>query len=151
MQVADLATAAETGEKFKPWTQIDLASVSGNAPRVVFNHLVDTAPGVISCRFMPFGPCSAFCSVRRVVWLRCFRCRQGGPASANTAAALPLGESLAQTLILSLHPASPDHERLAELGAARAHRRRSKAALLLASGPTIAIPVRPGCAVSTRR
>src|SRR5690606_26595266 len=38
LQVAALATAEETRDKRKPWTQIALASANGNTP-VVFDHV----------------------------------------------------------------------------------------------------------------
>ncbi len=106
MQVAELARAPETREKFKPWTQIDLASVNGNAP-VVFNHSLDIAPSAIS-------PSHA---VRKLLgFLQCtpgglvkvFRDADKAGPLANTAASMPLGDTLSQTIILALHPASPD-------------------------------------------
>lgn len=108
MQVAELATAPETRDKFKPWTQIDLASVSGNAP-VVFNHALDGTPSAISPshairHLLGFIQCTPGGLVK------VFRDADKAGALANTAAVLPLGATLAQTLILSLHPASPDHE-----------------------------------------
>ncbi|MFQ2633206.1 type I-E CRISPR-associated protein Cse1/CasA [Aeromonas caviae] len=108
MQVAGLATATETGEKFKPWTQIDLASVSGNAP-VVFNHSVDTAPGAISPSHA-IRTLLGFLQCTPGGLVKVFRDADKAGPLANTAAVLPLGESLAQTLVLGLHPASPDHE-----------------------------------------
>ncbi|WP_447737142.1 type I-E CRISPR-associated protein Cse1/CasA [Aeromonas veronii] len=134
MQVAELATAPETRDKFKPWTQIDLASVSGNAP-VVFNHSLDTAPGAIF-------PSHA---IRHLLgFLQCtpggliqvFRVSDKMGPLTDTAATLPLGDTLAQTLILGLHPASPDgHEdqpcwERPELTVANL-----KAAAVLATGP----------------
>lgn len=110
MQVAALETAAETADRFKPWTQIELASVSGNAP-VVFNHSLDAAPSAIT-------PAAAIRSL--LGFLQCtpgglvkvFRDADKAGPLANTAAALPLGNSLAQTLVLGLHPASPNHQDL---------------------------------------
>jgi CRISPR system Cascade subunit CasA len=110
MQVAALASAAETTDKFKPWTQIELASVSGNAP-VVFNHSLDGMPSGIT-------PAVAVRSL--LGFLQCtpgglvkvFRDADKAGPLANTAAVLPLGDSLAQTLVLGLHPASPNHQDL---------------------------------------
>ena len=48
MQVSALATAEETRDKLKPWTQIALASASGNNP-VMFDHSLDTEPVSIDC------------------------------------------------------------------------------------------------------
>ncbi|MFM5382239.1 MULTISPECIES: type I-E CRISPR-associated protein Cse1/CasA [Aeromonas] len=133
MQVAELATASETIDKFKPWTQIDLASVSGNAP-VVFNHSLDTAPVTISPShairtLLGFLQCTpgGLIQVLRVS-------DKMGPLT-DTAAALPLGDSLAQTLILGLHPASPDHEDLPSWERPALTVADLKAAPLLASGP----------------
>lgn len=105
MQVAALAEAPETVDKFKPWTQTDLACVSGDAP-VVFNHSVDSTPDAVSCGaairtllgFLQYTPGGL---------VRVFRDSDKAGPLANTAATLPLGESLARTLILGLHPASP--------------------------------------------
>ena len=46
MQVAALATAEETHDKKKPWTQIDLASACGSSP-LVFDHASDESPVAI--------------------------------------------------------------------------------------------------------
>jgi CRISPR system Cascade subunit CasA len=110
MQVAALETAAETADRFKPWTQIELASASGNAP-VVFNHSLDAVPSAIT-------PAAALRSL--LGFLQCtpgglvkvFRDADKAGPLANTAAALPLGNSLAQTLVLGLHPVSPNHQDL---------------------------------------
>lgn len=133
VQVADLATAAETGEKFKPWTQIDLASVSGNAP-VVFNHSVDTAPGAIS-PLHAIRTLLGFLQCTPGGLVKVFRDADKAGPLANTAAALPLGESLAQTLILSLHPASPDHEDLPSWERPALTVANLKSSPLLATGP----------------
>ncbi|OMQ24582.1 type I-E CRISPR-associated protein Cse1/CasA [Serratia oryzae] len=134
MQVAELATAPETCDKFKPWTQIDLASVSGNAP-VVFNHSLDSAPGAIS-------PSHA---IRHLLgFLQCtpgglvkvFRDADKAGPLANTAASLPLGETLAQTLLLGLHPASADgHEDLPCWERPALTVANLQAAAVLATGP----------------
>lgn len=134
MQVAELATAPETCDKFKPWTQIDLASVSGNAP-VVFNHSLDSAPVAIS-------PSNA---VRHLLgFLQCtpgglvkvFRDADKAGPLANTAASLPLGDTLVQTLILGLHPASADgHEDLPCWERSGLSISELKAAAVLAAGP----------------
>lgn len=110
MQVAALATAAETADKFKSWTQIALASVSGNAP-VVFDHSLDSAPSAIT-------PAVALRSL--LGFLQCtpgglvkvFRDADKAGPLANTAAVLPMSNSLARTLVLGVHPAVPNHEDL---------------------------------------
>ena len=103
LQVAALARAEETRDKRKPWTQIDLASANGNAP-VVFDHACDTAPRAISpaqalttlLGFLQFTPGGL---------VKALRDADKAGALVNTAAILPLGATLAQTLALCLHPA----------------------------------------------
>lgn len=102
MQVAALADAVETRDKRKPWTQILLEGASGNAP-VVFDHSVDDQPRETAlasvCRsllgFLQFTPGGLVKTVRDS--------DRAGPL-ANTAAVLPVGDSLAETLLLALHP-----------------------------------------------
>lgn len=103
MQVAALRTADETRERKKPWTQISLASSNGNTP-VVFDHAVDQAPTAIALPdalahllgFLQFTPGGLVKVLRDA--------DKAGPL-VNTAAVLPLGATLAQTLALALHPA----------------------------------------------
>lgn len=106
MQVAALATAEETRDKRKPWTQIALASANGNTP-VVFDHAWDAAPKAIRpanaiatlLGFLQFTPGGL---------VKALRDADKAGALVNTAAVLPVGKSLAQTLCLALHPA-PRH------------------------------------------
>lgn len=110
MQVAALADAEETRDKRKPWTQVSLAKACGNAP-VVFDHAVDGAPvpreAVAVLRdllgFLQFTPGGL---------VKVFRSADKAGPLANTAATLPLGATLAATLIQCLHPATtaPDHD-----------------------------------------
>ncbi|MFT3803782.1 MAG: type I-E CRISPR-associated protein Cse1/CasA [Burkholderiaceae bacterium] len=103
MQVAALSTAEETRDKRKPWTQIALASASGNTP-MVFDHACDLAPIAIRpataiatlLGFLQFTPGGLVKTVRDA---------DKAGALANTAAVLPVGGTLAQTLCLALHPA----------------------------------------------
>lgn len=103
MQVAALASADETRDRLKPWTQVALESANGNTP-VVFDHAVDIdppieAPAVVLRHllgFLQFTPGGL---------VKVFRGSDKGGPLANTAAALPLGVSLQQTLSLALHPA----------------------------------------------
>lgn len=102
MQVAALADAEETRDKLKPWTQISLASANGNAP-VVFDHSCDLAPRSINAAdalrtllgFLQFTPGGL---------VKTLRDSDKAGALANTAAVLPMGDSLAQSLCLALHP-----------------------------------------------
>lgn len=102
MQVAVLAQAEETRDKRKPWTQIALASACGNAP-MVFDHSCDLAPTAIPpaealatlLGFLQFTPGGL---------VKTLRDSDKAAALSNTAAVLPLGENLAQTLCLALHP-----------------------------------------------
>jgi len=111
MQVAALAEAEETRDKQKPWTVISLGSASGNAA-VVFDHSCDVAvepmPASTVLRallgFYQFTPGGLVKTLRDA--------DKAGPLS-NTAAVLPLGASLAQTLCLALHiPTTEGHEDL---------------------------------------
>ncbi|WP_127956851.1 type I-E CRISPR-associated protein Cse1/CasA [Serratia microhaemolytica] len=104
MQVAALASAPETADKRKPWTQIDLACASGNAP-VVFSHSLDAVPSRIT-------PAAA---IRHLLGflqstpgglVKTFRDADKAGPLANTAAILPLGNTLTQTLLLALHAPS---------------------------------------------
>ncbi|TBU90902.1 type I-E CRISPR-associated protein Cse1/CasA [Phytopseudomonas dryadis] len=102
MQVAALAEAEETRDKLKPWTQISLASANGNAP-VVFDHSCDLAPRSISAAdalctllgFLQFTPGGL---------VKTLRDSDKAGALANTAAVMPVGDSLARSLCLALHP-----------------------------------------------
>lgn len=108
MQVAALAESPETRDKKKPWTQISLAAASGNTP-VMFDHATDTAPTTIRSAeairallgFLQFTPGGL---------VKVLRASDKAGALANSAAALPVGNTLCQTLILALHaaPAAAD-------------------------------------------
>jgi CRISPR system Cascade subunit CasA len=101
MQVATLGNAEETRDKRKPWTQISLASANGNAP-VVFDHALDSTPSAIDAPaavahllgFLQFTPGGL---------VKTLRDADKAGALVNTAAVLPVGETLAQTLCLALH------------------------------------------------
>lgn len=101
MQVAALAQLEETRDKLKPWTQVSLASANGNTP-VVFDHGCDLLPRRASpalvlralLGFLQFTPGGL---------VKCLRDSDKAGPLANTAAVLPVGESLQQTLCLALH------------------------------------------------
>jgi len=101
MQVAALEHAEATRDKTKPWTQISLGSANGNTP-VVFDHAVDSAPSVITpasalntlLGFLQFTPGGL---------VKTLRSADKAGALANTAAVIPVGWNLAQTLALCLH------------------------------------------------
>jgi CRISPR system Cascade subunit CasA len=107
MQVAALAEAEETCDKRKPWTQISLASANGNTP-VVFDHAFDSLPDAITFAkavavllgFLQFTPGGL---------VKTLRDSDKAGALANTAAVIPVGNTLAQTLCLCLHPAPTGH------------------------------------------
>ena len=105
MQVAALAALPQT-QPPKPWTQISLESAGGNNP-VIFDHSVDDFPRAVE-------PAKA---MRSLVGFLQFAA--GGPVKVlrkdgfgrkgalfDSAAILPVGTSLHQTLLLSLHPAA---------------------------------------------
>src|SRR5690606_23639295 len=110
MQAAVLGELAETRDKMKPWTQISLASAKGNTP-TVFDHAYDAAPSATSpgfalralLGFLQFTPGGLVKTIRGS--------DNAGPL-ANTAAVLPLAESLEQTLCQALHPARSSQEDL---------------------------------------
>lgn len=109
MQVAALGIIEATREKQKSRSQISLASASGNTP-VVFDHSNNLSEKPVQPKlvlrdllgFLAFVPGGLVQTIRG---------SDKAGALANTAAVIPLGETLAQTLILALHP-SPidDHE-----------------------------------------
>lgn len=102
MQVAALAEAEETKEKLKPWTQIALEGANGNTP-VMFDHSLDDSPTAIpvalACRnllgFLQFTPGGL---------VKIFRDADKAGPLANTAAVMPSGQTLAETLLVGLHP-----------------------------------------------
>ena len=103
MQVAALASATETRDKLKPWTQVALPCATGDTP-VVFDHALDSQPVAVRAAevlrhmlgFQQFVP-GGLVQMLKVS-------DKGGPL-ANAAAAMPVGSCLLQTLLLSLHPA----------------------------------------------
>lgn len=106
MQVAALAEAPETKDKFKPWTQLALERTGGDAP-LVFDRSLDSQPVAIAwsvalrnllgyLQFTPGGLVKTFKTAD-----------YAGPL-ASTAAILPIGNALAETLVLLLHPFSRD-------------------------------------------
>ncbi|MDX3905105.1 MAG: type I-E CRISPR-associated protein Cse1/CasA [Pigmentiphaga sp.] len=107
LQVPALASAPETRDKRKPWTQIALASANGNTP-VVFDHAWDGDPVTITAAdavctllgFLQFTPAGLVKSLRD---------SDKAGALVNTAAVVPLGPNLASTLCLALHPAPTAH------------------------------------------
>lgn len=103
MQVAALASAEETRDKLKPWTQVALACANGDTP-LVFDHSIDRQPVAVRAaevlrhmlgfqQFVPGG------------LVQMFKVSDKGGPLANAAAATPVGTCLLQTLMLSLHPA----------------------------------------------
>lgn len=105
MQVAALATLPQT-QPSKPWTQISIESAGGNNP-VIFDHSVDDLPRAVE-------PAAA---LRSLIGFLQFVA--GGPVKVlrkdgygrkgalfDSAAILPVGASMHQTLLLALHPAA---------------------------------------------
>jgi CRISPR system Cascade subunit CasA len=108
MQVPALAGADATRDKFKPWTQIALDAACGNTP-ALFDHSmdgmtapIDTAPALRKLLgFLQFTPGGL---------VKVLRTSDNAGPVANTAAVLPLGETLAHTLCLALHPAPREEQ-----------------------------------------
>ncbi|MBS64389.1 MAG: type I-E CRISPR-associated protein Cse1/CasA [Salinisphaera sp.] len=102
MQVALLDTAKPTRDKHKSVAQISLASATGNTP-VVFDHAFDSEPAELTpaqalntlLGFLQFTPGGL---------VKVFRSADKAGALANTAAVIPLGQNLAETIALALHP-----------------------------------------------
>lgn len=105
MQVAALAEAEETRDKLKTSIQIELEGASGNTP-LLFDHSVDETPAALPfaavCRnllgFLQFTPGGLVKTVRD---------SDKAGALANTAAVMPTGCTLLETLMLGLHPFDP--------------------------------------------
>jgi CRISPR system Cascade subunit CasA len=101
LQVPVLEQIQDTRDKQKPWTQLSLDRASGNNP-TLFDHSVDDAPEPASWQevlwsligFLQFTPGGLVRVLKRS--------DKGGPL-ANSAAVLPLGDNLVQTLLLALH------------------------------------------------
>lgn len=106
MQVAALSQAEETRDKVKPWTQIDLASASGNTP-IVFDHACDLTPTAIA----PADAVNLLLEYQSFVpggLVKVFRSSDKAGPLANTAAVIPVGPMLWQTLCLNLHVPAVD-------------------------------------------
>ena len=102
MQVAALAEADKTRDKLKPWSQIALELSGGDTP-LVFDHSLDSAPQpseysrvlrslIGYLQFTPGG------------LVKTFKTADFAGPLASTAAVMPVGASLSETLLLSLHP-----------------------------------------------
>jgi len=101
MQVAALANASETKDKQKPWTQIALEGSTGNSP-LVFDHAVDDLPTEIT----PSSACRNLLGALQFTpggLVKALRGADKAGALANTAAVLPMGGSLCETLLIGLH------------------------------------------------
>ncbi|PRY64140.1 CRISPR-associated Cse1 family protein [Vreelandella songnenensis] len=102
MQAAVLDMAGPTRDKLKSVAQISLASATGNTP-VVFDHAYDSEPAEVTpaqalntlLGFLQFTPGGL---------VKVFRGSDKAGALANTAAVIPLGQTLAETIALGLHP-----------------------------------------------
>jgi CRISPR system Cascade subunit CasA len=111
MQVTALADIAETRDKLKPWTQIALDSVVGNAP-TVFDHAVDSRPDAIPVS-LALRHLLGFLQSTPGGLVKCIRDSDNAGAVSNTAVVLPQGRTVGQTLCLLLHPPTriPDSDR----------------------------------------
>ncbi len=101
MQVAALATAAETRDRLKTWMVISLASSKGDTP-VLFDHCVESHAEPIMAGealrhllgYLQFAPPGLIQAIRVS--------DKAGPL-ANTLAVAPIGDNLGQSLTLGLH------------------------------------------------
>ena len=105
MQVAALASAEETRTKLKPWTLIALEGSSGNTP-VMFDHALDERPKPASCSIV-FCHLLGFLQFTPGGLVKTVRDSDKAGALANTAAVVPVGRDLSETLLLGLHPYGP--------------------------------------------
>jgi CRISPR system Cascade subunit CasA len=102
MQVAVLATLPETADKTKPWTQKSLASASGNTA-VMFDHSNDVAP-IAVCPGTALRELLGFLQFTPGGLVKVLSTSDKAGPLSNTAAVVPIGKNLNQTLLLSLHP-----------------------------------------------
>ena len=106
MQVAALERADKTKEKLKPWTQVALERSGGDTP-LVFDRSLDSHPEPVPCAlairsllgYLQFTPGGL---------VKTFKTSDYAGPLASTAAIMPVGQSLAESLALSLHPFSRD-------------------------------------------
>lgn len=106
MQVAALAEEEKTRNKLKPWTQVAL-ELSGGDAALVFDHSLDSAPEAAAFArvlrnlvgYLQFTPGGL---------VKTFKTSDFAGPLASTAAVMPIGLSLAETLLLALHPWSRD-------------------------------------------
>jgi CRISPR system Cascade subunit CasA len=110
MQVAALAMAEETRDKCKPWTQIAIGKSCGEDP-VFFDHSMDHRIEPVSCEkalreLLGYLQFVVGCRTLRIGASRNEDNSDKAGPLANTAAVVPVGSTLDETLCLSLHPAS---------------------------------------------
>ncbi len=133
MQMALLDTAQETRDKHKPWSQISLESANGNAP-VVFDHSLDTRPRAIPCA-QALRMLLGYCQFTPGGLVKVFRDSDKAGPLANTAAVLPLGRNLGETLLLALHRYNARSEDLPAWEKPAPVQARIESAPTLATGP----------------
>jgi CRISPR system Cascade subunit CasA len=102
MQVAALGQSIETRDRIKPSSQIVLERVTGNAV-VLFEHSLDCRPASMSfaetCRSL-----LGYLQFTTGGLVKVLRDSDKASPLANTAAIMPLGGNLGETLVLALHP-----------------------------------------------
>lgn len=102
MQVAALAEEEKTREKLKPWTQLALEMSGGDTP-LVFDRSLDSNPEPVRYAhalrsmlgYLQFTPGGL---------VKTFKTSDFAGPLASTAAVIPVGRSVCETLLLSLHP-----------------------------------------------
>lgn len=102
MQVAALASAQETKDRLKPWTQIAIDKPSPSEP-TLFDHALDAQPACVSYA-RALREMLGYLQFVTGKLVKCFKPSDKAGALANTAAVIPLGKSLHETLLLALHP-----------------------------------------------
>ena len=82
-----------------------MESANGNAP-VVFDHSLDNRPKAISCA-QALRMLLGYCQFTPGGLVRVFRYRDEAGPLGNTAAVIPIGKNLKETLLLAMHPCNP--------------------------------------------
>lgn len=106
MQVVALAEVAKTKDRFKPWSQIALELSGGDTP-LVFDHSQDSDPKPTDfprvlrslIGYLQFTPGGL---------VKTFKTSDFAGPLASTAAVMPIGLSISETLLLALHSWSRD-------------------------------------------
>ena len=101
MQIQALAYMEETKDNIKPWSHISFIKASGNTP-TLFDHSVDKIKTRIPVKQALQNMLGYFQFVPGGL-VQCLKKSDNAGPLANSAACIPLGSQLSETLVLSLH------------------------------------------------